>query len=141
MTNLLVKDPVYITLQDFRDTTTNTDLQTIIDDDLKSIIYKAQLVIDDYIQHYWKPFVDWQEFIFPIDVDWVETYPVDISIATVLIGESIYTSTWDNRNIKVDRMWPQTIEYFDKQKYSSYINEKAKLILDKYKSSFIKNLL
>jgi hypothetical protein len=61
MANLLAQDPVYISLADFRDTTTNTSLKsslTVSDDALKAIIYNAQVVIDDYIRHYGKPFVD-----------------------------------------------------------------------------------
>ena len=142
MANLLAQDPVYISLADYRDTTTNTYLKdSATDDELKSIIYKSQLIIDDYIRFYWNPFVDWQEFIFPIDVDGVETYPLDISIATVLIGEAVYTIQSDTRNVKKEDMGPQTIEYFEKETYSSFISEKARTILNRYKPSFINNLL
>ena len=71
MANLLAQDPVYITLTDFRDTTSNSDLQsdvTVPDDELKGIIYNAQHIIDTYIGRYGEKYDEDQEYIFPIDV-------------------------------------------------------------------------
>ena len=50
MANLLDKEPIYITLQDFRDTTTVDYLKnTATDEELKAIIYNSQGIIDNYI--------------------------------------------------------------------------------------------
>lgn len=90
MTDLLVQDPVYISLEDFRDTTSNADLAnalTVDDDALKGIIYNSQMIIDDYISHYGLQFEDGQIFIFPnrdSDGDAIDI-PNDISVATVYV--------------------------------------------------------
>lgn len=72
MANLLAQDPVYITLADFRDTTTNSDLANALvvnDETLEGIIYNAQHIVDDYIQRYGTKYDIDQHYIFPIDVD------------------------------------------------------------------------
>jgi hypothetical protein len=72
MANLLAQDPVYISLADFRDTTSNSDLadSLVVDDDtLKGIIYNAQHIIDTYIGRYGTKYDSDQHYIFPVDVD------------------------------------------------------------------------
>lgn len=141
MANLLAQDPVYISLADYRDTTTNTYLKdTATDDELKSIIYKSQRAIDDYIVVFWCPCVEWQDFIFPtLQDDDTCIVPTDIAIATVFIWDSIYTNQ-DNEwvwKIKIDKSWPETVEYFEPWLGGSglYIGIDAKYILDRYKLS------
>jgi len=142
MTNLLIQDPVYISLEDFRETTKNSSLKSslsVCDDDLKWIIYSVQKIIDDYIWHYETAFDEDQEFIFPIDVYDVSTVPTDIAIAAVYIGEVFFenqTAT-SSDNIKSVKSWPRTVEYFEGwSDLWVYINEKAQTILDNYKNEF-----
>ena len=143
MANLLAQDPVYITLADFRDTTTNSDLANALvvnDETLEGIIYNAQHIVDDYIQRYGTKYDIDQHYIFPIDVDWTSTLPENISIATVYVGETLYTSnswgvaTWPIKTIK---SWPRTVEYFEKGvDVTPYISVQAQRILDEYRNDF-----
>ena len=90
MANLLA-NPVYITAQDVRDTTTNPLLIALTDAEIEALITKAQYVIDNYIRCYGTPFVDGQEFIFPVDVDGVSTIPDDIQLATFYMVEYLFS--------------------------------------------------
>lgn len=137
MANLLEIDPVYTTIQDYKDTTSVAALQTATDDELKAIIYNAQLIIDNYIIAFGLPCVEGQDFIFPtiLSDDTCEV-PTNISIATVYIWDVYYenmnASSWTN--IKTEKTWDYSVEYSDSKEDSSiYINQKAMLILDKYK--------
>lgn len=139
MANLLAQDTVYISLADYRDTTTNTYLKdSATDDELKSIIYKSQRTIDDYIVAFGCPCVEWQEFIFPVlQDDDTCIVPTDLAIATVFVWDVIYTNQ-DNQwawKIKSEKSWPDSIEYFEPWVGGSdlYISSDVKTILDRYK--------
>jgi len=146
MTNLLDQTPTYITLEDFRDTATSQEVAALSDNDTKALIYQAQLAIDDYLKAVWyEPFVDWQDFLYPVNIDDVETIPNDISIATVYVAEYIY-SKWLTQvadGIKAETTGDYKVEFFDISSKTNwyYIPEKAKIILDKYRLVFFWQVL
>ena len=116
MANIFLKDPVYITIQEIKDSTTKTNLQNETDDNIKILINKAQQRIDKYIKKYWIPEVSTQETIFPTQKDWI---PEDIKIATFYTVEQIYEN-WDTIHwaiqtwsgvVKSEKTWDRSITY------------------------------
>ncbi len=142
MANLL-SNIVYVSLEDLRDTTSIVGLKNLTDDLLWKTITTAQYIIDDYLWYYGCKFVATQDFIFPIDVDWVETLPTDIQIATVLVCEQIYLKWYDryewSYEIKEEKSWPDSVVFWMKR--SDFISNKAKSIIIKYKNSFFKEVI
>jgi len=49
MTNLFLREPTYITVTEIKDSTSNSDLQNLSDDEIKILISKAEDTIDNYI--------------------------------------------------------------------------------------------
>jgi len=145
MTNLL-DSPVYTSWQDVLDTTTITGLITELTADINYadwLITQAQRIIDDYIWRYGVPFVDWQQFVFPIDVDWVSIIPEDIQLTTIYIVEYLYQNgwtsggSWSASNIKSEKNLWRSITYKDGSwsTISNNIPLKALSLLDKYKGN------
>ena len=66
MTNIFAQDPVYITIQELKDSTSKSEIGALNDEEIKELIYKAELIIDDYIVTFWEKFEETQPFIFPI---------------------------------------------------------------------------
>lgn len=149
MTNLFIQEPIYISLEDLTDSTVKDEIKTLSDNDKKKLIYESQKIIDAYIVSYWEKFEESQEFLFPI-MDWDNPLiPNDIKISTVYVCEKIY-EVWDNIsnesniwNVRKEVAWDYSIEYFTKTYWNvnEIIPDKAKYLLDKYKSSFIKLLV
>jgi hypothetical protein len=116
---------------------------------MTTLLVTAQYAIDDYFKFYWEPFVEWQDFIFPIDVDEVSTIPKDIKLATIRTADYLYLK------------WTDTVSSLEWQRVLSESNLSRKVeltsisgwytadiatiqipkhvlnILNKYKSSFI----
>ncbi len=149
MANIFVKEPIYITLQDYKDSSTK-DLTWKTDDELKEIIYKAQKEIDIYIGSYWEKFEETQEFIFPIkNTDWTSYIPNDITIATVYVSDQLIAN-WDTieehtsgGQITEEKTWDRTTKYSATSNsiFVKTIPFEAMQILDKYKKVFFKQIL
>ena len=92
MTNLFIQEPVYISIEDFRMSSTNSDIwvtigSIITDDKIKIIISKSEEIIDALIWDFWEPDVVGQLRVFPLVELWL---PLDIKQATVLLGTLLY---------------------------------------------------
>lgn len=110
MANIFAKDPVYISLQDVKDSTSKPSLAALVDsdpDDVKELIYKAQLAIDAYINPYPKYSAYGDTRLFPISVDNESVMPDDIKIATLYMVEQLYvngdTITGETRTVKSEK--------------------------------------
>lgn len=144
MTSIFLKDPIYITIQEVKDSTTKTSLQNETDDNIKILINKAQQNIDKYIKMYWIPEVSTQETIFPIQKDWI---PEDVKIATFYTVEQIYengdTISWAKQTwaIKSEKTWDRSITYEVWTAWNTYkllwLPLEAINLLKKYKLTFI----
>lgn len=157
MASIFLKTPVYITVQEVKDSTTKTWLIALSDDNIKILITKAQEMVDNYIISYWTKFDESQTLIFPIDVDWVSTIPEDIKIATFYTVEQIFenwdtikgsvTTTW-TWAISSEKTWDRTITYDVGTSTTEISNtaalwlpNEALIILKKYRQTFIKNVI
>jgi hypothetical protein len=91
MANLLL-NPVYVTdPQDIRDTTDDAALIALSDDAINKLITESQYFIDAYIICFGVPFVEDQEFIFPVNVEDIETLPEGIKVATFYVVERLFS--------------------------------------------------
>lgn len=116
MSSIFDLTPIYITIEEIKSTTSNTQLQSESDSVIKSLIYRAQRYIDDFLVKYWSKFDDTQEFIFPIDNDWVSYIPKNIKESAFYIVEYLYIESkkdtsmyWDN--IKSISEWDTSITF------------------------------
>lgn len=140
----LLATPIYISAQDVRDTTTNAALAALTDAEIEALITQAQYIIENYIRCYGTKFVEWQEFIFPIDVDGVSTIPDDIKLATFYIVERLF-ALWTitasaGGNVIEERRTEHTVKYSDNSSsdIENLIPYWALQILNNYASRFIK---
>ena len=127
MANLFVNEPIYTTIIDLRETTTNPDLKEssiVNDENVKILITKSQDIIDAVIECYWTPNISWQKTIFPIkNEDWTDNteIPLDIQLTTILLVENLYVWgvldgwaywVWGNWKIKSETSRWHTVSYF-----------------------------
>ena len=151
MANLFETTPIYVSISDLRDTTTNSDLKsswTVEDWDVSILISKAQDIIDNAIWDYWVPNIENQETIFPIkNEDWTENtvIPIDIQKATVLLVENLYIWgvldggaywVWTQGSIKSETSRGHTISYFawatNAAESNEFLNEEIMIYLKPY---------
>jgi len=151
MANLFTWTAVYVSIQDVKDSTNKAWIIALTDVEIQELIYKAQYRIDNYIWSYWTPYVDWQEFIFPVMKDDVSYIPTDIKQATIFVIEQIFengdtiqvVNPW--WQIISQKLWDRSIS-FDVWTISININwnallwfsKEAEMILKKYKKVFYK---
>jgi len=151
MANLFTWTAVYVSIQDVKDSTNKAWIIALTDVEIQELIYKAQYRIDNYIWNYWTPYVDWQEFIFPVMKDDVSYIPTDIKQATIFVIEQIFengdtiqvVNPW--WQIISQKLWDRSIS-FDVWTISININwnallwisKEAEMILKKYKKVFYK---
>lgn len=147
MANLFLQEPIYISVQDYKDSTSK-DITSLTDDDIKVLIYKAQKIIDNYIWSYWVKFDSEQDFIFPIDNNGVSEIPQDIKLSSVMICDQLLVN-WDTINwyeawqVLQEKTWDRQITYAENDN-SLFINEipyQARVYLDNYKQVFFKKVL
>ena len=148
MASIFLKTPVYITVQEVKDSTSKTGIASLTNDQITVLIYKAQRQIDAYlVQTFWDSLDSEQEFIFPVSKDDLSYLPAWIKEACLYVVEQLYEA-WDTvsksstLDIKRETMWPRTIEYKDKW-YNDYlyIPDIAKSLLDEFKNNFIKQIV
>ncbi len=149
MANIFEKEPVYISLDDYKDSSWK-DLSIYSDEELKEFIYKSQIIIDDYVWSYWTPFESTQEFIFPVIwSDWESLIPNDIIISTVYVCDQL-VANWDTIDgfiswgqILEEKTWDRTTKYSETSNanYVKNIPYEAMVILNKYKKVFFKQVL
>lgn len=155
MANIFQWESVYITSQDVKDSTSKTALAALTDLEIETLIYKAQIAIDNYIVSYGTPYDTDQDFIFPvIGTDSNSLLPSDITMSALLSVEQIYengdlitgsttvTGTWAVKSEKVwDRsvtydLWTTTTDVSDNE--SLWLPDQAINLLKKYKQVFSK---
>jgi hypothetical protein len=96
MVNILTGDAIYVSVDDVKDTVTNPDILALTDDEIQSLIYQSQIMIDAYLKRTYGMVVECgQEFLFPIkakDCDHadIELIPREIRIATIYTLEYIF---------------------------------------------------
>ena len=145
MANLL-SNPIYVTSADVKETTNIVWLTSESIGNIEKYITEAQMIIDSYILVYWSKFNTTQTEIFPIcDSDWNSLMPNDIKIATVYIVEDIYLSWIPNvaswEEIVEEKTGDHSWKFSENNKAIKFIPEKAKNILDRYKTIFFKHTL
>ena len=144
MANLL-SNAIYVTSTDVKETTNIVALAESSDSNIDRYISEAQMIIDSYILVYWCKFDIEQNEIFPIDDDWVALIPDDIKIATIYIVEDIYLSwvptlaSWEE--VIEEKVGDHSVKFSENNKAIKFIPEKAKNILDRYKTIFFKHTL
>lgn len=144
MASIFVQDPVYISVQDVKDSTSKTWLAALTDNQIKSLIYKAQLAIDSYIgdSPRYPVYADWQTWLFPIAVDDVSTIPQDIKIATLYTVEQLYVNgdtITVEQAIKAETTWPHSVAYAEFG--YKYIPNEALAILNRYRTISFGNVI
>ena len=136
---------IYIQVQDVIDSTSKPAIAALTSDEIKQLIYKAELTVDEYTWPSVEPFDEDQPFNFPtVDENDASYLPDDITIATLYTLEYIYvlwdtiiaSSWWD---VLKEQIWDHTVQYSEWVSSSGLkIPDEAKAILDKYKQSFNK---
>ena len=146
MSNIFSQDPVYITVTEVRDSTSDSDIQSLNDEKIKILIYRAEKEIDNYIWHtIYKPFSTSQTFLFPVNnpEDDTSLLPADIKEACLYTVEHIFTNSnlsstgW---NIKRETTWPHTIEYVT-QNETDNIPDIAQNLLSDRKNPFMSQVI
>lgn len=94
MASIFDQTPVYITVDEVKDSTSKSSLKALTDTQIKSLIYKAQLAVDGYIGKYPKymKFAEANTWLFPINLNGVETMPNEIKIAALFIIEQMHVN-------------------------------------------------
>ena len=150
--NLFSWTAVYVTIQDVKDSTWKAWIIALTDAEIQELIYKAQYRIDNYIWSYWVPFVDGQEFIFPVLMDDGTSYiPTDIKQASIFVINQIFengdtitssqTSWWEIvQEVVGDRRIVYSEWTTSNNKLSIlWIPAEAEAILRKYRQVFFKS--
>jgi len=153
MANIFIQDPIYITIEELSDGTTNSLIAWASNDDKKKLITESQDIIDQYIWSYpTKVDVD-QTYIFPTINDWI---PLNIKKATILLCENLadwwflswkaYDKSSSNWNIVVEKYWPHSVT-FDNQtswinvsEQNQYVNEQIYRYLEYYITHWIQTV-
>lgn len=141
MANLL-NNPVYVTVQDVRDTSDNSGVLALTDPEIEKYITKAQYTIDNYMYSYGTKVDSTQQFIFPVEDEGI---PDDIKIATVYTIENLFNKGDDisSGSIASESLWYYKINYSEgvgEQLLTDNITD----ILDNYSNNsvaFIKQTL
>ena len=157
MANLFLREPTYISVQDYRDSTAK-DVSWLVDDDIKVLIAKAEDLIDDYIHiNIYPKFDSEQDLLFPIDDDGVSVIPQDIKQATVYSCDQLFvngdlisgatSSVWGWAVIE-EKTWDRTVKYSEWSSETTWDTNKflwlpveAVNILDRYKKLFFRSKL
>ena len=158
MSNLFLREPTYITIDQIKDTSSKTWLIALTDDEIKVLISKSEDAVDRYIIKYWVPFNEDQTLIFPIIWEyWTSYIPNDIIMSTFYIVEQIYESgdliSWAVSSssgwaITSEKTWDRTVQYSSGSGTTTnnalkflWVPPEAENILKKYKNIFIKNII
>jgi len=158
MSNLFLREPTYITIDQIKDTSSKTWLIALTDDEIKVLISKSEDAVDRYIIKYWVPFDEDQTLIFPIIWEyWTSYIPNDIIMSTFYIVEQIYESgdliSWAVSSssgwaITSEKTWDRTVQYSSDSVTTTnnalkflWVPPEAENILKKYKNIFIKNII
>ncbi len=150
MADIFIQDPVYITVQELKDSTTNALIDAESDDNNKKIITEAQDIIDQYIGSYPTKADENQYYIFPTIDDWI---PLDIQKATVLLCENLanwgyyswkaYNQSWSSWNILVEKYWPHSVmfdnttSWINTSEQNKYVDEQVYRYLEYYITNWI----
>lgn len=149
MANIFQTSPVYISLENLRDSTTNEDLKLdtqVSNENVSILISKAQDIIDNVIWDYWVPNIENQETIFPIqNEDWTENeiIPIAIQKATLLLVENLYVwgvldwnayELWFSGKVKSETSRGHTVSYFETWKTAKnpFLNDEIMIYLTPY---------
>ena len=155
MANIFLREPIYITVQSIRDTTSKTALLALTDDEIKVLISKAEDSIDNYIIRYWTKFDEDQDLIFPVNIEGVSVIPNEISVATYYSVEQIFvnadtisgstTTVWTGA-VKSEKTGDRSVSYDYGTTTTSISNtaalwlpDEAIQIISKYRKVFYKS--
>ena len=158
MANLFLQNPVYITIDEIKETSTKAWLIALSDNELKVLITKAQKLVDNYIISYGEKYDEDQTYIFPIkDSDDNSFLPNDITVATFYTVEQIWesgdlisgaVSTTSGWAITQEKVWDRSVSYSSDTTTTTnnnlkflWIPPEAESILKKYRNLFIKTVI
>ena len=138
MANIFDKEISFITEEEVKETTTKTDLKALDDEGVKILISKAEDTINNYLG-------------YVITVDDTNSY--DLKVSAFYTVEQIFeswdlitsaTTTW--WEVIQEKTWDRTIQYSEWSTSANtlqivWIPTQAKVILDKYKNIFLKQVI
>lgn len=132
MTNIFLQPIEFLTIQEYKSSTTTT----LSNDDIQIIIYKAENTLKDYLGY---------------DIEKTDDNSQDLKEATFYISKQIETNKetiiranlqW---SIQSESTWDRSYNFWDITNRDilkiNWINEQAKVILDKYKQIFFKSVI
>lgn len=141
MANIFDKDIYYISVQDIKDSTNKTDLSALTDEEIKTLIVKAETSVDNYL---WYSF--WENI-----VNENEQTQNDIRLATFYIVEQIFVNNDLIKKVNInwvvssESSWDRSVSFETWTQKNDlkvlWVNEFAKKLLDKYKKIFFKQVI
>ncbi len=139
MWNIFSEDITYLTIQEIKDSSSNTELTSSTNEDIQWWIRRAEKIIDSLIESYGTKVDSSQNTIFPTIADGI---PIEVKQATILLTECVF----QNRNkieqeriIKSETRRGNSVTYEDKvdkfKQMHSCMSEEIYELLKKYISS------
>lgn len=132
MTNIFAQAPVYISIQEVLDSTSNTDIKNLWNDEVQSLIVRSENNINNYL---------W--YAIPMAEITDEEVIKDFKFATFYMVESLYKDSIGSNEpqVKSEWSWDRKIEFFESADASKFMSkygmpDNVLTILSKYKQVF-----
>lgn len=135
MANIFLAQPInYITIQEVRYSTSKPAIALLSDDDIKILIVKAEIVVNEYVGY---SIVVADE---PADV------LLDRKMATLYCVEQIYTNgdviAKQTQHVTSERTGDRAVSYSDvRMDIMKGLADSAKMILDNYRRNFYRQVI
>lgn len=131
----------YISVQEVKDSTNKTELSALTDEEIKTLIVKAEISVNDYL---------WYVMGANI-INQTDQTKQDFKIATFYVVEQIFVNNDlikkvnSNWVVSSESSWDRSVSFETNSKTNNlkilWINEFAKKILDKYRKIFFKQVI
>lgn len=141
MVNIFNTNIYYISVQEVKDSTNKTELSALTDEEIKTLIVKAEISVNDYL---------WYVMGANI-INQTDQTKQDFKIATFYVVEQIFVNNDlikkvnSNWVVSSESSWDRSVSFETNSKTNNlkilWINEFAKKILDKYRKIFFKQVL
>lgn len=141
MVNIFNTNIYYISVQEVKDSTNKTELSALTDEEIKTLIVKAEISVNDYLWYVMGENI----------VNQTDQTKQDFKIATFYVVEQIFVNNDlikkvnSNWVVSSESSWDRSVSFETNSKTNNlkilWINEFAKKILDKYRKIFFKQVL
>lgn len=141
MVNIFNTNIYYISVQEVKDSTNKTELSALTDEEIKTLIVKAEISVNDYL---------WYVMGANI-INQTDQTKQDFKIATFYVVEQIFVNNDlikkvnSNWVVSSESSWDRSVSFETNSKTNNlkilWINEFAKKILDKYRKIFYKQVI